>query len=110
MPRTRLRVPILFAFTAFAQKGARDLAMVAPESVGVSAERLARIDAAMKKLVDEKQVAGLVTLLERHGKIVHYSAVGQLDTRKPDAVQKDSIFRIYSMSKPVTGVAMMMLY
>src|SRR5581483_3865413 len=82
----------------------------APESVGVSAERLARIDAAMKKLVDEKQVAGLVTLLERHGKIVHYSAVGQLDTRKPDAVQKDSIFRIYSMSKPVTGVAMMMLY
>jgi CubicO group peptidase (beta-lactamase class C family) len=64
----------------------------------------------MARLVDEKQVAGLVTLLERHGKIVHFNAVGKQDVRKPDPVQKDSIFRIYSMTKPVTGVAMMMLY
>jgi CubicO group peptidase (beta-lactamase class C family) len=64
----------------------------------------------MKHLVDEKQVAGLVTLVERHGKIVDFNAVGQLDVRKSDPAQKDSIFRIYSMSKPVTGVAMMMLY
>ena len=64
----------------------------------------------MKKLVDDKQVAGLVTLLERHGKVVHFNAVGQKDVRKPDPVQKDSIFRIYSMTKPLTGVAMMMLY
>ena len=41
---------------------------------------------------------------------MHFNAIGQLDVRKADAVQKDSIFRIYSMSKPVTGVAMMMLY
>jgi CubicO group peptidase (beta-lactamase class C family) len=88
----------------------RDLAAAPPESVGVSAERLARLDAAMKKMVDDKQVAGLVTLLERHGKVVDYNAHGQLDVRKPDQLQKDSIFRIYSMSKPVTGVAMMMLY
>jgi CubicO group peptidase (beta-lactamase class C family) len=92
------------------EKGARDLAMAPPESVGISAERLRRIDAAMARLVDEKQVAGLVTLLERHGKIVHFNAVGRQDVRKPDPVQKDSIFRIYSMTKPVTGVAMMMLY
>jgi len=64
----------------------------------------------MKRLVDDKQVAGLVTLVARHGKIVHYNAIGQLDVRKADAMQKDSIFRIYSMTKPVTGVAMMMLY
>ena len=64
----------------------------------------------MKHLVEEKRVAGLVTLAERHGKVVDYNAYGQLDVRKPDLVQKDSIFRIYSMSKPVTGVAMMMLY
>jgi len=81
-----------------------------PKSVGMSTERLARLDAAMKRLADDKQVAGLVTLVERHGKIVHFNAAGQLDVRKPDPLQKDSIFRIYSMTKPVTGVAMMMLY
>ena len=64
----------------------------------------------MKKSVDDKQFAGAVTLLGRHGKVVHFSAVGQKDVRKPDPIQKDSIFRIYSMTKPVTGVAMMMLY
>jgi CubicO group peptidase (beta-lactamase class C family) len=88
----------------------RDLASAPAESVGISTERLNRLNAAMKKLVDDKQVASLVTLVERHGKVVNFSAVGQLDVRKADAVQKDSIFRIYSMSKPVTGVAMMMLY
>jgi len=92
------------------EKSVRDLSPASPESVGVSSERLRRIDVAMKSLVDEKRVAGLVTLLERHGKIVHFNAVGQLDVRKTDPVQKDSIFRIYSMTKPVTGVAMMMLH
>jgi CubicO group peptidase (beta-lactamase class C family) len=92
------------------EKSARDLAMATPESVGISSERLRRIDPAMKALVDDKRVAGLVTLLERHGKIVHFNAVGTLDAGKPDPVQKDSIFRIYSMTKPVTGVAMMMLH
>jgi CubicO group peptidase (beta-lactamase class C family) len=95
---------------AQAKKNIRDLAPATPESVGMSADRLSRLNAAMKKLVDDKQVAGVVTLVERHGKVVHFSAAGQLDVRKPDAMQKDSIFRIYSMTKPVTGVAMMMLY
>ena len=88
----------------------RDLAPTTAESVGMSSERLTRLNAAMKQLVDKKQVAGIVTLVARHGKIVHLNAVGQLDVLRPDAMQKDSIFRIYSMSKPVTGVAMMMLY
>ena len=88
----------------------RDLAVATPESVGVSSERVHRIETAMKKLVDDKQVAGLVTLLERHGKIVAFNAVGQKDVRIADPVQKDSIFRIYSMTKPLTGLAMMMLY
>ena len=88
----------------------RDLAVATPESVGVSSERLKRLEAAMKKLVDDKQLAGVVTLLERHGKIVHFNAIGQKDVRKPDPIQKDSIFRIYSMTKPLTGLAMMILY
>jgi CubicO group peptidase (beta-lactamase class C family) len=96
--------------TKAAETRVRDLASATPESVGISAERLSKLDAATKRLVDDKQVAGLVTLLERHGKVVNFNAVGQLDVRKADTVQKDSIFRIYSMTKPVTGVAMMMLY
>ena len=89
---------------------ARDLALVSPESVGISSERLRRLETAMKRLVDENQVAGLVTLLERHGKVVHFNSVGRLDAQKTDPLQTDSIFRIASMTKPVTGVAMMMLY
>src|SRR5271168_4300455 len=92
------------------KRGGRDLAPATAESVGMSTERLHRLDAAMKRLVDEKQVAGLVTLVERHGKIVDFNAGGQRDVRKTDPLQKDSIFRIYSMSKPITGTAMMMLY
>ena len=56
----------------------------------------------MQRLVDEKQVAGLVTLLARHGKIASLQTHGPRKT--------DTLFRIYSMTKPVTGVAMMMLY
>ena len=104
------------ATTSLAQKShsvvsaARDLAPATAESVGMSTERLSRLNAAMKRLVDDKQVAGLVTLVERHGKVVQFNAVGQRDVREADAIQKDSIFRIYSMTKPVTGVAMMILY
>ena len=87
-----------------------NLAPAPPESLGLAPERLARLHAAMQRLVDEKQVAGLVTLIARHGKIASFQAHGQLDVRHPSPMQKDSIFRIYSMTKPVTGVAMMMLY
>ena len=89
----------------------RDLApATTPESVGVSAERVRRMEAGLKKVVDDKRIAGVVTLIERHGKVVSFNSFGVKDVRKPDPMTKDSIFRIYSMSKPLTGVAMMILY
>ncbi len=88
----------------------RDLAVAAPESVGVSTERLKRLDAGMKGLVDDKRLPGVVTLMARKGKVVHFTAHGKKDLGLPDPLTKDSIFRIYSMTKPVTGVAMLMLY
>jgi CubicO group peptidase (beta-lactamase class C family) len=91
-------------------QAARDLGPASPESQGFSPERLARIDAAMTQKVDDRTVAGIVTLLERHGKVVHTSVAGRLDQAKPDPLKTDTIFRIYSMTKPVTGVAMMILY
>src|SRR3954471_21406089 len=90
-------------------KASRDLAAVPPASLGISPERLQRIDLNMKRLVDDGQVAGLVTLLERHGKVAYTGVVGRPDVRRTDPLGIDSIFRIYSMTKPVVGVAMMML-
>jgi CubicO group peptidase (beta-lactamase class C family) len=81
-----------------------------PESVGFSADRLARLDAGMKALVDSKKLAGMVTVLARHGKIVDAKTYGYADVAGQKAMQKDTIVRIYSMTKPITGVAMMMLY
>jgi len=88
----------------------RDLAKAAPESVGVSAERLKRLEAGLQQFVQENRLAGVITLLARRGKTVHSSTVGKKDSRRPDPITHDSIFRIYSMTKPVTAVAMMMLF
>jgi CubicO group peptidase (beta-lactamase class C family) len=93
-----------------AENGGRDLAKATPESVGVSTERLRRLDAGLQRFVDESRLAGVTTLMARRGKIVNVNAYGRKDIGKPDPIQRDSMFRIYSMTKPITGVAMMMLY
>lgn len=95
---------------AAATESVRDMAPATPETVGLSAERVKRIDARMKQMVDEHRLAGVVTLLTRHGKIVDVTVHGKKDIRTSEPMQRDSIFRIASMTKPVTGVAMMMLY
>ena len=81
-----------------------------PEAVGFSSERLGKLDGAMKSLVDSKKLAGVVTVLARHGKIVEERAYGYADVASQRPMQKDTIVRIYSMTKPITGIAMMMLY
>ncbi len=83
---------------------------VKPESVGFSTERLERLHTLMQDAVDHQQVAGVVTILARHGKIVDYRAYGMRDIESKTAMTKDTIFRDYSMTKPVTAVAMMLLY
>ncbi len=96
-----------------AQQAARralDLTEVKPESVGFSSERLARLHTLMQDAVDHQQVAGVVTLLARHGKAVDYRAYGMRDIASKTAMTKDTIFRDYSMTKPVTAVAMLELY
>ena len=81
-----------------------------PADVGFDAERLKRLDAAMKKAVDEGRLAGVQTLLVRHGKAVHAQTYGKASLATGAPLKDDAIYRIYSMSKPVTGVAMMILY
>jgi CubicO group peptidase (beta-lactamase class C family) len=87
-----------------------DLPSASAESEGMSAERLGRLNSGMKELVDQGRLAGSVTMVARHGKVVEFDAVGKRDVASNAPMQKDSIFRIYSMSKPITGVAMMMLF
>jgi CubicO group peptidase (beta-lactamase class C family) len=89
---------------------ARDLEVINPSEVGISAERLERLDAGMQAMVDDGKLAGVATMLARHGKVVYTDTVGKLDTSKNGQVELDSIFRIYSMTKPIVGVAMMMLH
>jgi CubicO group peptidase (beta-lactamase class C family) len=98
------------AITAQQAAPAIDMSPVKPESAGFSSERLERLHAAIQAEVDKKQVAGAVTLLARHGKIVEYRTYGMRDLAAGTPITKDTIFRDYSMTKPVTGVAMMILY
>ena len=81
-----------------------------PESLGFSSERLGRLHEAMQRPVDDKSLAGVVTLLTRHGKLVEERSYGVKDLASGAPMTNDTIFRIYSMTKPVTGVAMMILY
>ena len=81
-----------------------------PEEVGFSTERLARIGPAMQKYIDAGMVPGTLTLAARHGRIVHFEARGLMDVEAAKPVQKDTIYRIMSMTKPITCAALMMLY
>jgi len=83
---------------------------VKPESVGFSSERLERLHALIQDEIDQKHLAGAVTILARHGKVVEYRTYGVRDLATGAPMTKDTIFRDYSMTKPVTGVAMMILF
>ena len=100
-----LALLVFFPIFAFAQP-----THPKPESLGFSSERLGRLHDAMQRPVDEKSLAGVVTLLMRHGKFVEQRSYGVKDMASGAPMTNDTIFRIYSMTKPVTGVAMMILY
>jgi len=90
--------------------GAADLPTAKPESVGMSTPRLGKLKSEMQALVDRNQLPGVVTMVAKDGKIVEFDVAGKRDVESGAPLQKDSIFRIYSMSKPITGVAMMILF
>jgi len=85
-------------------------AAVAPEAVGLAGNRLAYIRTIMNRHVAEKQIPGASGLIARRGKIAYQEAFGMADIEAGKPMQLDTIHRIYSMSKPITSVAVMMLY
>ena len=89
---------------------AQGLPIAVPEEVGVSTKRLKRIRSFLQGYYNSGEVSGFLTVVARHGKIVHFETIGMQDVENNKPVEPDTIFRIYSMSKPITSVAVMMLY
>ena len=83
--------------------------IAAPHEVGLSDEQLKRISSTAQGFIDEKQLAGAVTLVARRGKVAHFEAYGMMDIEADKPMRKDTIFRIYSMTKPIAAVGVMML-
>ncbi|MCB1646810.1 MAG: beta-lactamase family protein, partial [Pseudomonadales bacterium] len=81
-----------------------------PEDVGLSGARLYKIDHLTQRYIDEGKLAGTITMVSRRGKIAHLEAQGKMDIEADKDMDDDTLFRIYSMTKPVTSTALMMLY
>ena len=101
-------LPLLICLTAYAT--AQGLPTAMPEEVGMSSERLERIKPLMQKYVDENKLAGVLTMVARRGKVVHLETLGKMDIAKDKPMTEDTIFRLYSMTKPIASVAVMILY
>ncbi len=83
-------------------------AIVSPESVGLSSSRLQNLDTLMESHIAEKKIGGANVLIARKGKIAYFKSFGLADDNKP--MQRDTMFRVMSMTKPLTSVAIMLLY
>jgi Beta-lactamase class C and other penicillin binding proteins len=87
-----------------------DMNLAKPETVGFSSERLERLHSLIQQTVNQKQLPGAVTILARHGKVIDYRVYGLKDVAGNAPLTKDAIFRAFSMTKPITAVAMLQLY
>lgn len=101
---------LLVSGLCFSSVQARTLPTSSPEKVGISTERLQRVSEMAKEYVAANKVPGMVTMVARHGKLVHFEATGQKGLEDPRPLEKTDLFRIYSMTKPITAIAAMQLY
>ena len=104
------RIVALLISVGLLLSASTEIKLADPEAVGMSSERLERIDAWVDGMVESKGAAGFVTLVARRGRVVHHRAAGTLGMENSDPMRRDSIFDIASMTKPVTAVAALMLY
>ena len=107
---SRILAYIFFLSVLTVPAFSQDFPMVEPEAVGLSTERLSRIDKVMEKHIAEQKIAGGVILIARHGKIAYLGAHGMMDVEAEKPMAPDTMFRIASMTKQITCVAVMMLY
>lgn len=109
-PPTILLVCCLVPLGLISISWGQGLPTAKPEDVGVSPGKVKELSKFMQSLVDDGKIAGGVTMMARHGKVIHMKAVGMADREAGKPMRTDSIFRIASMTKPVTSVAVMMLW
>src|SRR5687768_722155 len=105
-----LAPPSLYAQRRTTTATIAPLPTATPESVGFTADLPVKMDAAMQGLIDSKHLAGIVSLVARKGKVVQHKAYVFQDAESQTPMRTDTIAKIYSMTKPITGVAMMMLF
>jgi CubicO group peptidase (beta-lactamase class C family) len=110
MTRTTLVLTLTAAALACPGVSGEEIPMGSPEQAGFAPEALARIAVRMQEHVDANRITGATGLIARHGKIVYFATYGAMDRESRKAMPKDAIFRIYSMTKAVTGVAAMILH
>jgi CubicO group peptidase (beta-lactamase class C family) len=106
--RTSLASLLLVTLLGLPLAGA-SLQTAKPEDVGMSSERLQRINQMIQRHIDAGNISGAVTMVSRKGRIAHFEARGLMDVEAKKAMPKDGIFRLASMTKPVIGVGIMML-
>ena len=114
MPSPRAKMLILAAsllivLSGCQPAGVQDLGSGIPEAVGVSSERLERLDVAMQGYIDDERLSGAVVFVARKGQVVYHKAFGERDRESDSAMQNDSIFRIASQSKAVVSAGIMAL-
>ena len=110
--KSRVIISVLLGFLVLhvCVAGAQDLPTGKPESLGLSSERLERIGAVVQHDIDDRRIAGAVTLVIRHGHIAWFKSQGMMDREAGKPMRPDAMFRICSMTKPITSLAVMMLY
>ena len=101
---------VFLLFLSVTNVSAGDFKTAKPEQVGMSSERLARMDKFMQEQIDNKKTGGIIVLVARKGKIVHHKAFGYADIESGQKLTTGHLFRLYSMTKPVTSVALLTLY
>jgi len=102
--------PAFFCALFFSVAVAQEAPVVKPETVGLSSERLERIAGTVQRSIDDKRIAGAVTLVARRGHVAWFKAQGMADREAGKPMRPDTMFRICSMTKPITSLAVMMLY
>jgi len=101
-----IAISLVVPFAAQAKK----IPITSPEDVGMSSEKLAKVKPAVQAMIDDEKIAGATVIVARKGKIALFETLGMMDKKAKKPVKRNTIFRFYSMSKPITSVAVMMLY
>ena len=106
----RALLQLLLLSLLAARLHAADVSIVAPEAVGFSSDRLAKVTEFVEREIADGNLVGTVTLVARHGQVVHFEAAGRYGLEDDRPMKTDALFRIFSMTKPITTVAAMILY